>query len=297
MNSSSLLSGHPSTSLPTRRDTRSSPGRSRLVRMCSTMNTDSSPERGHRLVRRQVRRLDRRVGPSAEVGPVGLVDPQQLGDHRQREGRGQLGHEVDLTRGRRRRPAARGRLADGRLQPGRARGVKRRLTRLRKAACSGGSMCRIEGAPSGRRSPQRVVDEGAPPGAEMGRIAAQVPDVLVPADHPEPRGAHVDGDPRPAAGPAPRSSRPGRRSCVPRVDRRIDLFRWSQATGRAYCAPRSDVFAESRRRHACTPGTVRRTRRSPPGLRARTPQRSRRVPDPQRPVPRARHVDARRTGL
>ena len=43
MNSSSLLSGHPPTSLPTRSETRSSPGRSRFDRMCSTMNPESSP--------------------------------------------------------------------------------------------------------------------------------------------------------------------------------------------------------------------------------------------------------------
>ena len=43
MNSSSLRSGAPSTSLRTSNDTRSPPGCSRLARMCSPMNPASSP--------------------------------------------------------------------------------------------------------------------------------------------------------------------------------------------------------------------------------------------------------------
>ena len=157
------------------------------------MNADSSPSARHGLVGRQVGRLDRRVGPAPEVLPVRLVDPEQLGDHHERERRGQLGHEVDLARALDRVEQARGALVRiDSARPASARGVKRRFTSPRKAACSGGSMCRIERADIGAPAARMGSLTSAPAArAEVLRVAAEVPDVLVAGDRPEPRPALV----------------------------------------------------------------------------------------------------------
>ena len=106
-------------------------------------------------------------------------------------------------------------------RPDRARGEKRRFTSRRKSACSGGSMCRIDGVdmrlPAG---PQRVVDQRAAARAEALRVAAEVADVLVAGQRPESRPALVHGVLRAQAGQHLVVVRAGEEGRVPRIDER-----------------------------------------------------------------------------
>ena len=146
MNSSSRLSGHPPTSLPTSSDTRSSPGRSRLARMCSTMNPESSPSAaavssggrsGDSIAASDQRRKSCRSASSIPSSSAITVSGKGAASSATKSisSRGSTASS---------RPAAHVRIDSPR--PASARGVKRRLTSPRKAACWGGSMWRMEGA-------------------------------------------------------------------------------------------------------------------------------------------------------
>ena len=170
MNSSSLLSGHPPTSLPTSSETRSSPGRSRLDRMCSTMNPESSPSAamvssggrsGDSMAAsdqpRKSSRSDSSIPSSSAITISG-------------KGAASSATKSISSRASTASSSVEALLRMDSARPDMARGVKRRLTSPRKAACSGGSMCRMERERHRRRAvPQRVVDQGAPTRAEMAR--------------------------------------------------------------------------------------------------------------------------------
>ena len=98
--------------------------------------------------------------------------------------------------------------------PASARGVKRRLTRLRKRGVLGRIHVqdRARGhGPAGRGRAERVVDQRAAARAEGRRVAAQVPDVGVARDDPEARRHGVDRVGVAQAGQHARSSRGGGR--------------------------------------------------------------------------------------
>ena len=194
MNSSSLLSGHPPTSLPTSRDTRSSPGRSRLARMCSMMNPESSPSAamvssggrsGDSIAAsdqpRKSSRSDSSIPRSSAITVSGNGAASSATKSISSRASTASSNLAALLRIDSARPAI-------------ARGVNRRLTSPRKAACSGGSMWRIERDCIGSAArAHRVIDQGAPSGAEVARVAAQIPYVLVAGDRPEARRALVHG--------------------------------------------------------------------------------------------------------
>ena len=76
----------------TRRRRRDSPASPRCA---PSRYTKSSPVALGGLLGRLVGRLDRRVGPTPEVGPVAVGDAEQLRDHHQRERRGDQVDEVE----------------------------------------------------------------------------------------------------------------------------------------------------------------------------------------------------------
>ena len=116
----------------------------------------------HGLVGRQVGRLDGGVGPAAKILPVRLVDPEELRDHDEREGRRQLGDEIDLGPGlggiEQRRRCLADRLGQARHGTGREPSVDQ--------PAEGGVLGRIHvedrtGGHRRRAPPHRVVDQGA----------------------------------------------------------------------------------------------------------------------------------------
>ena len=134
----------PSTSLPTRSETRSCPGRSRLARMCSTMKLDNSPS-------------------TAIVSSGGRSgDSIAASDHRRKSSRSAssiprssaitvMGNGADssATKSISARASTASSSPEALLRidsraPTARRGENWRFTDLRKTACSGGSMCRIE---------------------------------------------------------------------------------------------------------------------------------------------------------
>ena len=144
MNSSSLLSGHPPTSLPTRSETRSSPGRSRFDRMCATMNPESSPSAaivssggrsGDSMAAsdqpRKSSRSDSSIPSSSAITASG-------------KGAASSATKSISSRGSTASSSVEALARMESVRPAMARGVNRRLTSPRKAACWGGSMCRIE---------------------------------------------------------------------------------------------------------------------------------------------------------
>ena len=153
-----------------------------------------------------------RSGPAAKVLPVRLVDPQQLRDHGQREGCRQLGDEIDLVPRIDGVEQRRGTGADG---VGEARHGPRREPSVDQPT-EGGVLGRVhvqDRATLHRRPArtERVIDQRTVSGAEVTRVTAQVPDVLVAADGPESRRALVHRILGTELGPARRSSRPGGR--------------------------------------------------------------------------------------
>ena len=177
------------------------------------------------------------------------------------------------------------------------------------------------------RRPEWVVDQCAPAGTEVRRIAAQVPDVVVASDDPEPRLALVDR----IVGPEPRQDlekvRPGEEGRVRGSIFSIGSVRWSAATSRAYCAAPQEFRSSPTgcRRPPVPAKTQSATRESrdqhsanlehpvsPSGAHGTTPPGASPYPAaaehaplsgldqflvPQFALPRARDVDAGRAGL
>ena len=216
MNSSSLLSGQPPTSLPTSSDTRSPPNGSRLARMCSTMNPESSPSAaavcsggrsGDSIAASDQRRKSSRSASSIPSSSAITVSGN---------GAASSATKSISSRGSTVSSKVTALLRIDSPRPPSARGVKRRFTRPRKAACSGGSMWRMEGADIPLPLARRGSFTSAPSsGAEMLRVATEVTDVLVAGDGPEDPGHTRAPGPRGAGGPAPRGSHPERRRSRP----------------------------------------------------------------------------------
>ena len=150
------------------------------------MNPESSPRAAIVSIGRKVGRLDRRIGPPAEVIPVRLVDPEELRDHGQRKGGRQLGHEIDLLPGLDGVEQCRGAGAD---RLGKA-GQSPRCEPSVDQPAKGGVLGRVhvqDGATLHRSlaRAERVIDQRATPRAEVTGVTAQIPDVLVATDGPE----------------------------------------------------------------------------------------------------------------
>ena len=200
MNSSSLVSGLPPTSLPASRDTRSSPRRPRFERMCSTRNAESSPNAvavssggrsGDSMAASDQRRKSARSVASIPSnsaitfrGNGALSDETKsissVAAHVVEQGYGARAHELRQTgQGTWREPAVDEtpeRSVLGRVH------VQDRSRRDRRCDVADG-----------------VVDQRASGRAEAGRISTDVSNVLVAGQHPEPLFAEVDGIVRPQA--------------------------------------------------------------------------------------------------
>ncbi len=151
MNSSSLLRGDPSISLPTSSDTRSDPGCARLALMCSTMNPDSSPSAeavsstglsGDSMAASDHRRKSPRSASSIPNSSAMTVSGNGAASSATKS----TSSPASVSTASNTMPAA---VRIDSVSPDSARGVKRRLTSCRNDACSGGSMWRREGAPMG----------------------------------------------------------------------------------------------------------------------------------------------------
>ena len=111
MRASAWVSGRPPNSACISIDVRSSRGCATRSRRCSSRNCQSSPARASTSGSLRVGRLDHGVGPAPEVVAVGVADTEELGDHLDRERRGERADGVELLArpARRRAPRPRAR--------------------------------------------------------------------------------------------------------------------------------------------------------------------------------------------
>ena len=191
MNSSSLLSGHPATSLPTRSETRSSPGRSRFDRMCATINPESSPSAamvssggrsGDSMAASDQPRKSSRSDSSIPSNSTITVS-----------GKGAASSATKSI-------SSRGSTASSSVEAlARMESVRPAMAEHEPSVdqpTEGGVLGRVhvqDRATLHRRPArtERVIDQRTASGAEVTRVTAQVPDVLVAADGPESRRALV----------------------------------------------------------------------------------------------------------
>ena len=128
-----------------------------------------------------VRRDDRRVRPAAEVGAVRVGDAEEIADHEHRQRRGEDVHEIDDLAGRHgieQRPDER---PDLPLHP--AHRPPRELPVQDAPPARVLGRVHVQDRAVDRPAfAQRVVDQGAPPGAERLRIPADRADVVIPGD-------------------------------------------------------------------------------------------------------------------
>ena len=204
MTSSAGVMGRPSTSAPTRAETRSSPGSAAFALACGIEEHRQLAHRRGVLVAHVGHAVgggDGGVGPAPEVRSVGVGDTQELGD-------GQDGQRRDRG-GRRGRWARRSgaasirRTVSSRIRSSMgatARGVNLRFSTRRHSPWLGGSMCRMEPT-MGPPVPDRVVGQHATAVDEPLRDPADLPDVVVAAERPSGRARPRGPVPQPAGGP------------------------------------------------------------------------------------------------